>query len=228
VAALTVESPSAQDTLTLQDLVDRLGGIPLSRILARPAPGTATESDLIRINGAKQKICELVDGMLVEKPMGFRESFLALALGALLWDFVRDRKLGMVTGPDGTIRLSPGLVRVPDVALFLWTDLPGQQVPKEPIPQVVPALAIEVLSQSNTRAEMERKRREYFEAGVRLVWLVDPQYRTVAAFERGMDKPREYDQASTIEGLDFLAGFRLSVADLFACLDRPEGSPGSA
>ena len=228
MATLTVELPSAQDTMTLQDLVDRLGGIPLSRILARPPLGSATEADLIRVNDQKERICELVDGVLVEKPMGFRESFLALALGALLWDFVRDRKLGMVTGPDGTIRLAPGLVRVPDVALFLWADLPGQQVPKEPIPQVVPTLVIEVLSQSNTRAEMERKRREYFEAGVRVVWLVDPEAETVAAFQKGVERPQEYDQRSTIENLDFLPGFRLSVADLFASLDRPERSSGDA
>ena len=228
MATLTVELPSAQETMTLQDLVNRLGGIPLSRILARPAPGSATEADLVRINDQKERICELIDGVLVEKPMGFRESFVALALGALLWDFVRDRKLGVVTGPDGTIRLAPGLVRLPDVALFLWADLPGQQVPKEPIPQVVPTLVIEVLSQSNTSGEMERKRREYFEAGVRVVWLVDPEAGTVAAFQKRMERPWEYDQRSTIENLDFLPGFRLSVADLFASLDQPGKSSGNA
>ena len=228
MATLTVELPSAQDTMTLQDLVDRLGGIPLSRILARPAPGSATEADLIRVNDQKERICELVDGVLVEKPMGFRESFLAARLIRLLLNFVEPRNIGIVTAPDGTIRLAPGLVCVPDVALFFWADLPGQQVPKEPIPQVVPTLVIEVLSQSNTSAEMERKRREYFEAGVRVVWLVDPEAGTVAAFQKGMERPQEHDQRSTIENLDFLPGFRLSVADLFASLDRPEKSSGDA
>jgi hypothetical protein len=48
------------------------------------------------------------------------------------------------------------------------------------------------------------------------------------AYEKGMDQPREYDHTGTIEGLDFLEGFRLSVADLFASLDRPEGSSSNA
>ena len=67
-----------------------------------------------------------------------------------------------------------GLVRIPDVAFTSWERLPGRRVPPEPIPELAPDLAVEVLSQSNTEAEMTRKRGEYFAAGVRLVWLVDP------------------------------------------------------
>jgi Uma2 family endonuclease len=214
--------------MTLQDLVDRLGGIPLSRILARPAPGLATEADLIAVNDKKERICELVDGMLVEKAVGFRQSVLAARLSAALLGFVRDRRLGIVTGAKGAFRLSPGLVRASDVAFYSWQAFPGHRIPDEPIPQVVPALVIEVLRQSNTEAEMERKRREYFEAGVRVIWLVDPQNRTVMAYEKQMDNPREYGQTSTIEDLDFLVGFQLKIGDFFATLDRPEGSSSTA
>lgn len=220
MATVAVESALTVETPTLQDLVDRLGGIPLSRILARPAPGSATEADLLQVNGSNRRLCELVDGVLVEKPVGLRESLLALALGALLRDFVRPRKLGLVTGADGTIRLFPGLVRAPDVAFTSWGRVPGRCVPEEPVPQLAPDLAVEVLSPSNTKAEMVRKRREYFEAGVEVVWLIDPEERTVAVYERGQDQPRILDQRQTLVCGNALTGFHLVLADFFAELDQ--------
>ncbi len=80
MATAVLESAATVETPTLQDLVDRLGGIPLSRILAKPAPGTATEADLIQVNDGNRRLCELVDGALVEKAMGLRESLLALVI----------------------------------------------------------------------------------------------------------------------------------------------------
>ena len=99
MATAVLESPVTAQTPTLQDLVDRLGGIPLSRILAKPAPGSATEADLLQESMAsKRRLCELVDGVLVEKPMGLRESLLAGVILALLREFVVPRNLGFVSG----------------------------------------------------------------------------------------------------------------------------------
>jgi Uma2 family endonuclease len=53
---------------------------------------------------------------------------------------------------------------------------------EQKIPDLAPDLAVEVLSEGNTKAEMVRKVREYFEAGVRLVWLTDPKKRTAREF----------------------------------------------
>ena len=69
---------------TLAELVERLGGVPLERIRFRPYPGTATEEDVIRIEAQENRLCELIEGVLVEKPMGFRESLLAVAQCHLL------------------------------------------------------------------------------------------------------------------------------------------------
>jgi Uma2 family endonuclease len=220
MATVEIEPPVSTETRTLQDLVDALGGIPLSRILAKPAPGLATEQDLIRVNASKRHLCELVDGVLVEKAMGLRESLLALALAGLLREFVMPRNLGLVTGADGMLRLFPGLIRAPDVAFISWDHIPGGRVPEEAIPSLAPDLAVEVLSESNTKAEMDRKRQEYFDSGVDNVWLVNPKSRAVAVYEKGRESPRIYDQSQTIEGQFSLAGFRLVVADLFAEVDR--------
>ncbi len=222
MATSLLEAPRRSTTPTLQDLVDRLGGIPLSRILAEPAPGTATEEDLLRVNSSKMHICELADGVLVEKAMGLRESLLAVALVTLLREFIKPRRLGLITGEGGTIKLWTGLVRIPDVAFIPWRRIPGGRVPDEPMPKVAPELAIEVLSKGNTKAEMTRKRAEYFKAGVDFVWEVDPKKRSIRVFERGRQRPVLYDHSQTIEPGKTLKGFRLVLADLFAELDEVE------
>ncbi len=220
MATVMEEPPVKVESATLQDVLDRLGGIPLSRILAKPAPGTATEADLLRVNASNMHLCELVDGVLVEKAMSVRASLLAVALCGILRAFAIPRNLGLVLGADGLIKLVAGLNRAPDVSFISWRRIPGGRVPQEAVPQLAPDLAIEVLSEGNTKAEMERKRKEYFQAGVDVVWEVDPKQRTITVFERGKKKPRVYDRTQTIECSRSLTGFRLVLADLFSELDR--------
>ena len=126
-----------------------------SDIRFHPAPGTALEQDVLEAE-KQGLLCELVDGVLVEKAMGYTESILAAFLIEMLNAFVRPRNLGFVSAPDGTMRLFPGLVRIPDVAFASWDRLPGGRRPTAPIPPIAPDLAVEVLSQSNTPCEMAR------------------------------------------------------------------------
>src|SRR5436190_1852374 len=156
------------------ELVRRLGYIPLKRIRFTPPPGTATERDLLAVLRRSGRLCELVDGTLVEKPIGLPESMLALYIGRKIGNFAEEHDLGIPAGEAGTVRLLKGLVRIPDVAFFSWDKLPGRVLPSKPIPDLAPDLAVEVLSEGNTPAEMHRKLREYFLAGVRLVWMIDP------------------------------------------------------
>ena len=204
---------------TLADLLEALGGIAPDRVRLRPAPGTATKQDVLEAERTENRLCELVSGVLVEKPMGYRESILALALGSWLRAFVEKNNLGLVSGPDGMTELFPGLVRIPDVAFASWGRIPGGVVPSEPIPELTPDLAVEVLSQSNTPAEMDRKRAEYFEAGVKLVWIVDPDARTVSV-SSSPGKGVLLGASGMLDGGDVLPGFTLRLADLFAELDR--------
>src|SRR5271165_418089 len=89
------------------ELLHALGDIPSSRVILDPWPGTATEEDLLHFV-ERDTLCELVDGTLVEKPVGYEESLIALAIAQALRTFVRPRKLGIVSGPDATLRLSSG------------------------------------------------------------------------------------------------------------------------
>ena len=204
---------------TLADLLDRLGRVPLERIRFHPPPGTATEQDVLDIAAREDRLCELIDGVLVEKPMGYGESILAGVLIRVLGIFVVPRNLGHVTGEQGMMRLFPGLVRIPDVAFASWDRFPQRRWTGEPIPDLVPDLAVEVLSESNTPAEMSVKLGEYFSAGVRLVWLVDPSSRTAKVFTAPDDSVTLHEQ-DVLDGGTVLPGFALSLRDLFAELDR--------
>jgi len=208
---------------TLADLLERLGGIPPERIRYQPYPGTATEEDVIRIEQEENRLCELVDGVLVEKAMGFRESLLAAALADFLRQFEVPRNLGLVTGADGMVRLFPGLVRIPDVAFVSWDRLPGGRVPDDPIPDLAPDLAVEVLSRTNTPGEMRRKRREYFDAGVTLVWIIDPADRSATVFTSATDSVKLTERDS-LDGGSVLPGFSLPLCNLFAELDRRQST----
>ena len=150
---------------TVADLLDRLGGIPPERIRMQPPPGLATEADVLKALAAPRKrLCELIDGVLVEKAMGFTEAVLAGAILDYLREIVHAGNLGIVAGADGLVRLWEGRVRIPDVAFFSWDRLPERHMPTQPIPDISPDLAVEVLSAGNTPAEMRLKREDYFGA----------------------------------------------------------------
>jgi Uma2 family endonuclease len=216
--ATVTEAPLAS-IFTLDDLLEHLGGISPSRVRFRPMPGTATEADLVTANARKEAIYELVDGVLVEKGMGKLESLLAGAIIAILRGFVLPQNLGIITAPDGMIRLTPTLFRAPDIAFISWGRIPGGQLSEDSLAEVVPDLPVEVLSPSNTKKEMARKRREYFQSGVRLVWEVDPRARTVTVFE-SLDQSKVLDRSMILDGGDILPGFALPLAELFGELDR--------
>jgi Uma2 family endonuclease len=197
-----------------------LGNVPLSRVVMDPLPGSATESDLLTLVEG-DRLVELVEGTLVEKPVGSLESRIALYLGAAILNFARPRKLGVVTGADGTLRMKSGRVRLPDVAFISVEDLPGGRAPSEPIPTLPPTLAVEVVSEGNTALEMEQKRREYFESGSRLVWMIYPKTRTVAVFEQSQSEPtRTLAEGDVLDGGTVLPGFTIPVSEIFEPITR--------
>ena len=110
-------------------------------------------------------------------------------------------------------------VRGSDVAFSSWDRLPGGKVPEERVPELVPDLAVEVLSEGNTYAEMARKRREYFHAGVRQVWMIDIEERTVAVYS-DITKYEVFDETQSLTGGEILPGLEISITVLFGELDR--------
>src|SRR4029077_9574158 len=87
-AVMSPATIAPPDINTLADMRPRLGGIPLERIWFHPAPGTATEKDVIQAEARENRLCELVDGTLVEKAMGFEESRIAIELAYLVKSYL--------------------------------------------------------------------------------------------------------------------------------------------
>lgn len=220
----TITSQRATDW-TAADLVELFGPMPLQRIRFEPPPGTATEQDVFDIHNRENRLFELVEGVLVEKTMGIQESYLAVLIARLIGNFVETADLGIVLGADGMARLAPGLVRIPDVSFVPWSRLPGKSVPNQPVLTLAPALAVEVLSPSNTAKEMERKLRDYFEAGVELVWFVDPRTRTAQVF-LGPDRSTELNADGSLDGGNVVPGFSLPLRELFAKLSSDDRVSG--
>jgi Uma2 family endonuclease len=216
---MSASTAVANEIRTLADLLDRLGGVPPERILMHPAPGTATVADLIELEERENRLCELVDGVLVEKTYGFLESRLAVVIATSLMKFTEPNDLGAVTVAGGPFQLRIGLVRIPDVAFASWDRFPGGEIPTDPVPDIAPDLAVEVLSPGNTPGEMSRKLREYLAAGVRLVWFIDPQARTVTVYT-SPTRSRVIPSTGTLDGGKVLPGFEVPVASLFAKLKR--------
>src|SRR5205823_14740606 len=129
--------------------------------------------------------------------------------------FADAHDLGIVTGESGMIRMPKNLVRIPDVAFFAWDKFANRELPNEGAPEIVPDLAVEVLSKSNTAREMERKLGEYFTIGVRLVWFVDPKTKTVTVY-LSPTRFKVFSADQSLDGGKVLPGFKLPIAKLFA------------
>lgn len=211
VASTSAADESAVEMVpeTLADLVRRLGDIPLERIRMRPAPGTAVEQDL-----SSMPLCELIDGVVVEKVMSFFESRLAMMLVVFLEAYLKEKQLGFVVGPDAQTRVAPGRIRIPDVAFFSWSKTKDGRVPMDPIGPYAPDLAVEILSPGNTRREMEQKRKDLFAAGTRLIWIVDVSKRSVAVYH-SEDQFRMIEWEGSLDGEEVLPGFSLNIREWF-------------
>jgi Uma2 family endonuclease len=156
--------------------------------------------------------------------MSTRESMLALDLAFQLKLYLRQNNLGALSGEAGALRLELGQVRAPDVAFIRWEQLPGKVYPSDPIAGIHPDLAVEILSPSNTRREMERKLLDYFKSGTELVWIIDPDSRS-AEVHAGAAEPIRLDESGELDGGTVLPGFHLSLRELFAQLGPAPRKP---
>jgi Uma2 family endonuclease len=200
---------------TLAELVQSLGRIPLTRIMAIPAPGTATEEDVLAaLEATHKRLFELIDGVLVEKDMGARESL----IGGLIFHQIRlyldSHDLGIALPADGALRVFPGRVYIPDVSFVSYAQLPEGELPEAGIPDLFPDLAVEVISKGNTRGEIIRKRAGYFRAGTQLVWLIDHRKQIADVYTSPKDHTHlTLDMA--LDGGDLLPGLSIPLKSLF-------------
>jgi Uma2 family endonuclease len=191
--------------------------------MAAPAlpPKRYTPEDLLTIPDGDHY--ELVDGELVEKDMGTEASWIAGQVYNRLENFNKEAGLGWVVPAEASYQCFPvdrTRVRRPDASFIPYGRLPGERIPKGHV-QVAPDLVVEVVSPNDLFSEVLVKVEEYLGAGVRLVWVVDPETRSITILRADESVARLHDQ-DELDGEDVLPGFRCRVGDLFPPEPGPE------
>ncbi len=159
---------------------------------------------------------ELVQGELAHlTPTGGEHGALVVRIGRLLDEHVEAHDLGVCCGAETgfILQRDPDTVRAPDAAVVLKSRIPETGIPAGYWP-FAPDLAVEVVSPSDRLADVHVKIAEYFAAGTRLVWLVEPETRMVHLY----GSAREVEVVGTeqdLDGGDVLPGFRCDVRRLF-------------
>lgn len=214
--------PALAEPQTLSELIERLG-VPPERIRCRPAPGTATEADVLRLDD-QRVFCELIDGVLVEKVMGLMHSRFAALLMHFIYTYLEEcGEIGVIHGPDAPHRFFRDQVRYPDVSFVRYDRLPERRLPEELVASWTPNLAVEIISPGNTVREMDEKLKLYFDNGVELVWYADPELHEVRVY-RSVSAVQFLGLNDELDGGTVLPGFRLSIGRWFTKA-RAGGAP---
>jgi Uma2 family endonuclease len=171
----------------------------------------ATEEDLLAMPEDGQRY-ELVDGEIRVSPTGNRHGAVIAQLAALLVMFVKQHRLGYVIAGDAGFRLPSKNVRCPDVSFVATGRFPDDKVPDD-FGDLAPDLAVEVLSPHDRPRHVLDKVGEYLEAGVRLIWVIDPRKPGVVAY-RSLTDVRELGPDDELSGEDVLPGFRCRLRDI--------------
>ena len=164
-----------------------------------------------------ESLYEVVDGRVVEKPpMATNSIYVCGVFQEWIAPFARQHQLGRAA-PEMIYLLNPatGLKRRPDFSFVSYARWPkAKPLPADDGWNVIPDLAVEVVSPSNSAGEMKLKIAEYFTAGVRLVWVAYPNLGLVESYE-SPTSVRILDRSGTLDGGTVLPGFRLALTDLF-------------
>ncbi|MFM9961263.1 MAG: Uma2 family endonuclease [Planctomycetaceae bacterium] len=177
-----------------------------------------TPEDLLAM--ADEGDYELVNGELVERPMGAESSWIASNLTWLFGCFYGRKRPGHFFTTDCGYQCfldDPGKVRKPDVSFVRFGRFPRERVPEGYV-CIPPDLAVEVLSPHDLADETDAKVEEYLDAGVPLVWVISPKSETVTVY-RGDRSAVKLHEADELSGENVLPGFRCKVCDLFAIVD---------
>lgn len=193
--------------------------------IAQPVQAEAyTPEEVERLSDTHQKLYELVDGVLTEKPaMSMKSNRVAVRLSRFLQNTYPEERAQVFVEQPTYCFGSPKKMRRPDLAL-VWTErVPGGVTDEELF--VAPDFVVEVVSPSNTYNELLARVDEYLAAGVPLVWLADPVGRRIQVY-RGDGSIALLRAADTLKDEPLLPGLALPIADCFPAV--PESAKVSS
>jgi len=176
---------------------------------------TYTADDLLHMPDGDR--FELVDGQLLEVEVGARSGWIGGQIYAALniysdkgkrgWAFPAE--VGIQCFPD-----DPQKVRRPDAFFVRAGQFENEEVPDGFI-RLAPDVAAEVISPHDLYYAVDAKVQEYLDAGIRLVWVINPSSRTVSVYRSGGEAPSRLGERAELDGEDVLPGFRCPIAELF-------------
>jgi Uma2 family endonuclease len=178
-------------------------------------PKQYTPEDLLRMPDGN--LYELVEGQLVERTMSKLSSYVAGKIYSRLDAHCVAHQLGWVFPEGTTYQCFPGApekVRKADTSFIGRDRMSVEEFLEEGHTTIAPDLAVEVLSPNDLVYEVDAKVKEYLGAGTRLVWLVNPEARTVTV-RRRQGIGTVLDENDELDGEDVIPGFRCRVGDLF-------------
>ncbi len=160
--------------------------------------------------------CELVEGRIIKmSPTKMPHGKYEMRLVRYLGNFVEEHQLGEVSGGEVGIytRRDPDTIRGADLLYISHARLadatPGGFL------DVAPELVVEILSPTDRWGEVRKKLREYFEIGVMVVLIVEPDEKVISLY-RSPTEVEEFSQEESLKIADVLPGFELSLSSLFA------------
>ena len=175
-----------------------------------------TAEELLHLPTTGRRL-ELVKGELFEMPpAGGRHGNVAMHIGALLWTYVQANELGEVFAAETGFILhrNPDTVRAPDASFVAEDKLPMGDLPAGYM-DVVPDLAVEVVSPNDRATEVLDKVEEWHQAGTRLVWVIYPATRSATVY-RSMEEVQDLSEADSLDGDHVIPGFTCNIRDLFS------------
>jgi Uma2 family endonuclease len=174
------------------------------------------------IPGEDTERYEVIDGVRVERePMGAFETVLASWLCHVMNSFAAGKKLGLAVNEVlFVLNAARTLNRRPDVAFVSYARWPTAIVAREPAWNVVPDLAVEIVSPTNLAEEIDRKITDYFQAEVRLVWVFYPDSGRVYVYH-SPTHVSILERTDTLDGGEVLPDFRLSITGLYEAVAKP-------
>ncbi len=159
---------------------------------------------------------ELIRGEVTTMPLpGGRHGEIALEIGRLIGNHVKAHRLGKTYAAETgfLIERGPDTVRGPDVSFVRQERLVEITNPDKHVP-FAPDLAVEVVSPSDRSAEVAEKVEAWLATGARMVWVVEPRYRTMTIHVAGLEN-RTLTAEDTLQGGEILPGFTCKVSDFF-------------
>lgn len=168
---------------------------------------------------------ELVGGELREVEVSFMSAYVAGRVYGAIRDHVSPKRLGWVT-PEGTAFRcfpDPRTVRKADTAFHLLSRVTAEQAMSEGFCSIVPDIVVEVVSPNDLGKDIEEKRLDWLDAGVKLQWVVYPDSQTVQVWHAD-GRMQALKRADTLSGDPVLPEFSVPVMELFQLPTDPVAS----